>query len=182
MQVLQWLWYTLHAARHCLSSSTLTKVMWCMQGGNVSAHATHLVGSALSDPYFSLSAGINGLAGPLHGLANQEVLGWLFQVQKEVQPYNPHSQQIIVLSMSQTHTPKFRRNAYHTLHIRYCKSCPWCHILHIIGFTHSDAMLQAFHICMHPGRPSLCCSGIACYYNQLNLSDQLILQHMTRHT
>lgn len=54
------------------------------EGGNVSAHATHLVGSALSDPYFSLSAGMNGLAGPLHGLANQEVLGWLFQVQKEL--------------------------------------------------------------------------------------------------
>ena len=55
-----------------------------LQGGNVSAHATHLVGSALSDPYFSLSAGMNGLAGPLHGLANQEVLGWLFQVRSEV--------------------------------------------------------------------------------------------------
>jgi citrate synthase len=27
----------------------------------------------LSDPYLSYSAGINGLAGPLHGLANQEV-------------------------------------------------------------------------------------------------------------
>jgi citrate synthase len=40
------------------------------EGGNVSAHATHLVGSALSDPYLSLSAGMNGLAGPLHGLAN----------------------------------------------------------------------------------------------------------------
>jgi len=39
----------------------------------VSAHATKLVGSALSDPYLSYSAGINGLAGPLHGLANQEV-------------------------------------------------------------------------------------------------------------
>lgn len=39
------------------------------EGGNVSAHATHLVGSALSDPYLSLSAGLNGLAGPLHGLA-----------------------------------------------------------------------------------------------------------------
>lgn len=56
----------------------------CLQGGNVSAHATHLVGSALSDPYFSFSAGINGLAGPLHGLANQEVLGWLFEVKKQV--------------------------------------------------------------------------------------------------
>ena len=41
------------------------------EGGNVSAHATHLVGSALSDPYLSFSAGMNGLAGPLHGLANQ---------------------------------------------------------------------------------------------------------------
>jgi citrate synthase len=43
------------------------------EGGNVSAHTVHLVGSALSDPYLSLAAGINGLAGPLHGLANQEV-------------------------------------------------------------------------------------------------------------
>merc|ERR1712130_546701 len=47
------------------------------EGGNVSAHATHLVGSALSDPYLSLSAGMNGLAGPLHGLANQEGLNYL---------------------------------------------------------------------------------------------------------
>ena len=59
-------------------------VALCLQGGNVSAHTTHLVGSALSDPYFSLSAGMNGLAGPLHGLANQEVLGWLFQVKEQV--------------------------------------------------------------------------------------------------
>jgi citrate synthase len=47
------------------------------EGGNVSAHATHLVGSALSDPYLSYAAGMAGLAGPLHGLANQEVLRWL---------------------------------------------------------------------------------------------------------
>jgi len=44
------------------------------EGGNVSAHATHLVGSALSDPYLSFCAGMCGLAGPLHGLANQEVI------------------------------------------------------------------------------------------------------------
>lgn len=43
----------------------------------MSAHATHLVGSALSDPYLSFSAGMNGLAGPLHGLANQECLNFL---------------------------------------------------------------------------------------------------------
>jgi citrate synthase len=47
------------------------------ESGNVSSHATHLVASALADPYYSLSAGINGLAGPLHGLANQEVLRWI---------------------------------------------------------------------------------------------------------
>ena len=46
------------------------------ESGNVSAHTTHLVASALSDAYYSLAAGINGLAGPLHGLANQEVLSW----------------------------------------------------------------------------------------------------------
>lgn len=41
------------------------------EGGNVSAHTSHLVGSALSDPYLSFSAAMAGLAGPLHGLANQ---------------------------------------------------------------------------------------------------------------
>jgi citrate synthase len=50
------------------------------ESGNVSAHTTHLVSSALSDPYYSLSAGLNGLAGPLHGLANQEVLRWIQQL------------------------------------------------------------------------------------------------------
>jgi citrate synthase len=54
------------------------------ESGNVSAHTTHLVASALSDAYYSLSAGINGLAGPLHGLANQEVLGWIQGVQKKM--------------------------------------------------------------------------------------------------
>jgi citrate synthase len=54
------------------------------EGGNVSAHATHLVGSALSDPYLSFAAGMCGLAGPLHGLANQEVLVFLTAVVKEI--------------------------------------------------------------------------------------------------
>ena len=47
------------------------------EGGNASAHTTHLVGSTLADPYLAYSAGLNSLAGPLHGLANQEVLGWI---------------------------------------------------------------------------------------------------------
>lgn len=46
------------------------------EGGNASAHTTHLVGSTLADPYLSYAAGMNALAGPLHGLANQEVLQW----------------------------------------------------------------------------------------------------------
>lgn len=54
------------------------------EGGNVSAHTTHLVGSALSDAYYSLSAGMDGLAGPLHGLANQEVLGWIQDLVKDL--------------------------------------------------------------------------------------------------
>jgi citrate synthase len=47
------------------------------ESGNVSAHAGHLIGSALSDPYYAISGMVNGLAGPLHGLANQEVLRWI---------------------------------------------------------------------------------------------------------
>ncbi len=53
------------------------------ESGNVSAHATHLVGSSLSDIYYAFSAGLCGLAGPLHGLANQECLGWLLDVYKK---------------------------------------------------------------------------------------------------
>lgn len=43
-----------------------------------------MVGSALSDPYLAYAAGINGLAGPLHGLANQEVLIWITKLKKEI--------------------------------------------------------------------------------------------------
>ncbi|KAH8331035.1 hypothetical protein KR067_010774, partial [Drosophila pandora] len=54
------------------------------ESGNVSAHASHLVGSALSDPYLCYSASMCGLAGPLHGLANQEVLVWLTKLRKAI--------------------------------------------------------------------------------------------------
>lgn len=54
------------------------------EGGNVSAHAVRLVGSPLSDPYLAFAAGMNGLAGPLHGLANQEVLRWIKSVVVEI--------------------------------------------------------------------------------------------------
>merc|ERR1712083_1137492 len=65
------------------------------EGGNAFAHTCHLVGSTLSDPYLSLSASMNALAGPLHGLANQEVLGWLMGLQatlkEQGKPVTPES-------------------------------------------------------------------------------------------
>ncbi|HEX5026965.1 MAG TPA: citrate (Si)-synthase, eukaryotic [Agriterribacter sp.] len=64
------------------------------EGGNVSAHTTHLVGSALSDPYLSLAAGMNGLAGPLHGLANQEVIKWIYEMREELGVELPSKAQI----------------------------------------------------------------------------------------
>lgn len=65
------------------------------EGGNVSAHTTHLVGSALSDPYLSFAAGMNGLAGPLHGLANQEVIKWILELREELNTELPTKEQIV---------------------------------------------------------------------------------------
>ncbi|MFN6093202.1 MAG: citrate (Si)-synthase, partial [Bacteroidota bacterium] len=64
------------------------------EGGNVSAHTTHLVGSALSDAYLSLSAGMNGLAGPLHGLANQEVVRWIYDLREHYEGRLPSKEEI----------------------------------------------------------------------------------------
>ncbi len=64
------------------------------EGGNVSAHATHLVASALSNPYYSFSAGMNGLAGPLHGMANQEVMIWIEKMIAELGTETPTKVQI----------------------------------------------------------------------------------------
>jgi citrate synthase len=64
------------------------------EGGNVSAHAVHLVGSALSDCYLSFTAGMAGLAGPLHGLANQEVIRWILAMRDELGGGLPSKEQI----------------------------------------------------------------------------------------
>lgn len=64
------------------------------EGGNVSAHTTHLVGSALSDAYLSFAAGMNGLAGPLHGLANQEVIRWILDLRNYYDGAVPSKEQI----------------------------------------------------------------------------------------
>jgi Citrate synthase len=64
------------------------------EGGNVSAHATHLVGSALSNAYYAYSAGMVGLAGPLHGFANQEVMAWIFEMLEQLGTDEPTDAQI----------------------------------------------------------------------------------------
>lgn len=63
------------------------------EGANVSAHTSHLVGSALADVYYSSSAGMDGLAGPLHGLANQECLRWLLAIREHFGG-NPSQEQL----------------------------------------------------------------------------------------
>jgi len=64
------------------------------EGGNASAHATHLVGSTLSDAYYSFSGGMSALAGPLHGLANQEVIKWVFRMLDTLGTRRPTKDQI----------------------------------------------------------------------------------------
>ena len=64
------------------------------EGGNGSAHTTHLVGSMLSDPYLAFSAGMNALAGPLHGLANQEVIRWIQKMIDTLGTSKPTREQI----------------------------------------------------------------------------------------
>ena len=64
------------------------------EGGNVSAHTAHLVGSALSNPYYAYSAAMLGLAGPLHGYANQEVISWIFEMQQSLDTESPTKEQI----------------------------------------------------------------------------------------
>jgi citrate synthase len=64
------------------------------EGGNASAHTTHLVGSTLSDAYLSLAGGMTALAGPLHGLANQEVIRWIFKMLDALGTSKPTKEQI----------------------------------------------------------------------------------------
>ena len=64
------------------------------EGGNVSAHTVRLVGSSLSDSYYAFSAGMDGLAGPLHGLANQEVIRWINQMRKHIGKNKPTKEDV----------------------------------------------------------------------------------------
>jgi citrate synthase len=64
------------------------------ESGNVSAHTGHLVASALSDVYYAISAMINGLAGPLHGLANEQVLRWIQGVMDKMDGKTPEKEEM----------------------------------------------------------------------------------------
>lgn len=64
------------------------------EGGNASAHTTNLVGSTLSDPYLSLAGAMTALAGPLHGLANQEAIRWIFKMLDTLETRTPSNEQL----------------------------------------------------------------------------------------
>jgi citrate synthase len=64
------------------------------EGGNVSAHTAHLVGSALSNPYYAYAAAMTGLAGPLHGFANQDVIFWIFEMIEQLETDTPSDEQV----------------------------------------------------------------------------------------
>ena len=53
------------------------------EGGNASAFTSLTIGSTLSDLYYAVSGGLNALAGPLHGLANQECLKFVLDIRDE---------------------------------------------------------------------------------------------------
>lgn len=50
------------------------------EGGNASTFTSLVVSSTLSDVYYSVAAGLNALAGPLHGRANQECLRFVLEI------------------------------------------------------------------------------------------------------
>ncbi|MEK6543518.1 MAG: citrate (Si)-synthase, partial [Elusimicrobiota bacterium] len=62
------------------------------EGGPVSALSCAVVSSSLSDMYYSMAAGWNGLAGPLHGRANQECLAWILELTKQFGGVPGHEQ------------------------------------------------------------------------------------------
>lgn len=64
------------------------------EGGNASAHTMNLISSTLADPYISFAGAMNSLAGPLHGLANQEVIKWIFEMLSAIGTHQPTAEQI----------------------------------------------------------------------------------------
>jgi len=65
------------------------------EGGNASAHTAHLVNSTLADVYLSFGGAMASLAGPLHGLANQEVIKWIVEMTEQLGTTKPSNEQVI---------------------------------------------------------------------------------------
>ncbi len=106
------------------------------EGGNVSANTCHVVGSALSDPFYAVAAGLNGLAGPLHGLANQMCLKFVLGIQKKYGGV-PTDEQLREYSWKKLETgviPGYghavlrttdpRYTAFHEFGLKYCSASP----------------------------------------------------------
>lgn len=64
------------------------------EGGNASAHTAHLVNSTLADVYLSFGGAMASLAGPLHGLANQEVIKWIVEMTDQLGTTKPTNDQV----------------------------------------------------------------------------------------
>ncbi len=64
------------------------------EGGNASAHTAHLVNSTLADVYLSYGGAMASLAGPLHGLANQEVIKWITEMTDKLKTTTPTDKQV----------------------------------------------------------------------------------------
>ncbi len=105
------------------------------EGGNVSAFTSHTVGSALSDAYYAVAAGLNGLAGPLHGLANQESLHFVLDIENHfggapseaqlsgyIQDRLQHGQVIPGYGHAVLRVTDPRYSAFHQFGERYCRN------------------------------------------------------------
>ncbi len=125
------------------------------EGGNVSAHTCHCVGSALSDPFYAVSAGLNGLAGPLHGLANQECLRFVLALKEK---YNgvPSKEQLVDFAWERLNSgqvipgyghavlrvtdPRF--TAFHNFGLRVCKDDEVFQIVDLLYRTIPDILKE----------------------------------------
>jgi citrate synthase len=118
------------------------------ESGNVSAHTGHLVASALSDVYLSISAMINGLAGPLHGLANQEVLRWLQDLVKRMNgkvPSKAEMSQFVWDTLNSGHViPGYGHAVLRKTDPRYALQREFCleHMKDDLLFQYTDALYK----------------------------------------
>jgi citrate synthase len=118
------------------------------EGGNVSAHATHLVGSALSDPYYAWTAGVCGLAGPLHGLANQECLRWLEKTRADLKGAEPTIENITEYAkktLAQGHViPGFGHAVLRNTDPRYMLEREFA-----LKYMKNDPLVKLVDVCFH---------------------------------